>query len=74
MWGLLLANICFSGVIYFYPFANFGIGALNSGFIMSQLGQEFKKFLIIINNNHTEQLTTYKTLSIYSKLSKQIVI
>ena len=69
MWGLLIANFCFSAAIYFYPLANIGSATLNSGFIMSQIGQEFKKFLIIVNNNHMDQLTNYRSVEVYSKTS-----
>ena len=36
---------------------------------MSQIGQEFKKFLIIVNNNHMDQLTNYRSVEVYSKTS-----
>jgi len=74
MRGLLIANFCFSAAIYFHPLANIGLATLNSGFIMSQIGQEFKKFIIIVNNNHMEQLSNYRSVEIYSKLSKIILI
>jgi len=31
---------------------NISIAILNSGFIMSQLGHDFKKYLLMINNNN----------------------
>jgi len=73
MWGLLIANFCFSSAIYFHPLANIGLSTLNNGFIMSQIGQEFKKFLIIVNNNHMEQLSNYRSVECYSKISKKIL-
>ncbi len=53
---VLLGNILLVGSIPFYPAANVGICLLNGGFLLSQIGQEFKRFLILVNNKHYEQL------------------
>jgi hypothetical protein len=48
---LLMGNVLFMGAIPFWAPINIGLCLLNGGYILSRIGQETKKYLLLVNNN-----------------------
>ena len=57
-----------AGALPFFSAVNAGIMLINGGFLISQIGHELKKFIILISNNHLEQLVRFQKPHDYLKL------
>jgi hypothetical protein len=64
-----MANFTIAGAIPFYEVVNAAILLLNGGFLLSQLGQEVKIFLMLASNQHYEHLGTCRKPEDYVRLS-----
>lgn len=48
---VLLGNVLFMSGIPFAPVVSVGMCLLNGGMVLSRLGQETKKYLLLLNND-----------------------
>lgn len=60
-----------AGLIPLYNPVNAGIMLLNGGYLFSQLSDQIKKFLLLVNNKQYENLKVYDRPKVYVKLGKR---
>ena len=65
---LILGNVAFAGMLPLSSSLNIGIAVLNGGFILGRIGQELKQYLLLISNEHYEQLSHFRKPHDYLKL------
>jgi hypothetical protein len=65
-----MSNTALIGIIPFWQPIGVAITLLNGGFLLNHFGNEFKKYLLIINNDQLNLISSFRSPEQYLKLCR----